>query len=116
MFTFVYGRIPFNAPNVFKLFQVVQTEPLRFPEDVPTSDDLKDLLTKMLAKVRMDGAMDGNYLKDIDREVETRSNVTESVLRMTFAVPIRVLYLIPATHPMPLHVILLAACWCRVRS
>eukprot|EP00884_Botryococcus_braunii_P004062 jgi/Botrbrau1/13657/Bobra.0292s0007.1 len=50
LFTFVYGRIPFNAPNVFKLFQVVQTEPLRFPEDVPTSDDLKDLLTKMLAK------------------------------------------------------------------
>ena len=22
LFTFVYGRIPFNAPNVYKLFQV----------------------------------------------------------------------------------------------
>lgn len=47
----MYGRIPFNAPNVFKLFQLVQTEELRFPEDVTTSAELKDLLTRMLAKV-----------------------------------------------------------------
>lgn len=53
LFTFVYGRIPFNAPNVFKLFQLVQTEELRFPEDVTTSDELKDLLNRMLAKARV---------------------------------------------------------------
>ena len=51
MYTFVFGRIPFNAPNVFKLFQVVQHEPLRFPEAPIVSSDLKDLLQRMLCKV-----------------------------------------------------------------
>lgn len=48
----MYGRIPFSAPTVYQLFQVVQTEPLRFPEDPLVSDDLKDLLSQMLAKVK----------------------------------------------------------------
>ena len=52
LFTFVYGRIPFSAPTVYQLFQVVQTEPLRFPEEPLVSDDLKDLLSQMLTKVR----------------------------------------------------------------
>ena len=47
----MYGRIPFSAPTVYQLFQVVQTEPLRFPEEPLVSDDLKDLLTQMLIKV-----------------------------------------------------------------
>ena len=51
LFTFVYGRIPFSAPTVYQLFQVVQTEPLRFPEEPLVSDDLKNLLTQMLIKV-----------------------------------------------------------------
>lgn len=51
LFTFVYGRIPFSAPTVYQLFQVVQTEPLRFPEEPLVSDDLKDLLSQMLVKV-----------------------------------------------------------------
>ena len=51
LYTFAFGRIPFNAPNVFKLFQVVQHEPLRFPETPAVSSDLKDLLLRMLCKV-----------------------------------------------------------------
>ena len=35
-----------------RLLQVVQTEPLRFPEDVAVSAELKDLLSRMLCKVR----------------------------------------------------------------
>lgn len=50
LYTFVFGRIPFNAPSVFKLFQVVQHEPLRFPAQPQVSHDLKDLLLRMLAK------------------------------------------------------------------
>ena len=38
------------------LCQVVQSEPLRFPEDPPVSDELRDLLSQMLCKVR--GARD----------------------------------------------------------
>ncbi|CAK0783136.1 hypothetical protein CVIRNUC_006332 [Coccomyxa viridis] len=50
LFTFVYGRIPFSAPTVYQLFQVVQTESLKFPEEPAVSDDLKDLLYQMLIK------------------------------------------------------------------
>ncbi|KAK9905511.1 hypothetical protein WJX75_001206 [Coccomyxa subellipsoidea] len=50
LFTFVYGRIPFSAPTVYQLFQVVQTEPLRFPDEPQVSEDLKDLLSRMLHK------------------------------------------------------------------
>lgn len=57
LFTFVYGRIPFSAPTVYQLFQVVQTEPLRFPDDPPVSEDLKDLLSKMLHKVGLCGSL-----------------------------------------------------------
>ncbi len=32
--------------------QVVQSEPLRFPEDPPVSDELRDLLSQMLCKAR----------------------------------------------------------------
>lgn len=51
LYTFVFGRIPFNAASVFKLFQVVQHEPLRFPSQPQVSHELKDLLHRMLAKV-----------------------------------------------------------------
>lgn len=50
LYTFVFGRIPFNAASVFKLFQVVQHEPLRFPTQPQVSHELKDLLLRMLAK------------------------------------------------------------------
>ncbi len=51
LYTFVYGRIPFSAPTVMKLFEVVQSTPLSFPNGIPASDSLKDLLSGMLAKV-----------------------------------------------------------------
>lgn len=50
LYTFVFGRIPFNASSVFKLFQVVQHEPLRFPQHPQVSHELKDLLLRMLTK------------------------------------------------------------------
>ena len=39
------------ATCAFRAKQVVQTEALRFPDDPPVSDDLKDLLSQMLHKV-----------------------------------------------------------------
>lgn len=51
LYTFVFGRIPFNAPNVFKLFQIVQNEPLSFPARPAVSPLLQDLLLRLLHKV-----------------------------------------------------------------
>jgi len=50
LYTLVFGRIPFSAPNLYKLFQVVQNEPVRYPEEVPISDALRHLLGCMLVK------------------------------------------------------------------
>jgi len=50
LYTLVFGRIPFSAPNLYKLFQVVQNEPVKYPEDVPITDSLKDVLGCMLHK------------------------------------------------------------------
>lgn len=53
LFTLLFGRIPFSAPNLYKLFQTVQNDPVKFPEDVVISPELKDLLNLMLIKVRL---------------------------------------------------------------
>ncbi|KXZ56467.1 hypothetical protein GPECTOR_1g418 [Gonium pectorale] len=50
LYTLLFGRIPFSAPNLYKLFQVVQNEPVKYPPDVPISEELKDLLKGMLTK------------------------------------------------------------------
>ncbi|KAJ9510752.1 hypothetical protein QJQ45_027611 [Haematococcus lacustris] len=50
LYTLVFGRIPFSAPNLYKLFQVVQNEPVRYPEDTPVSDALRHMLGAMLTK------------------------------------------------------------------
>lgn len=52
LYTLLFGRIPFSAPNLYKLFQVVQNEPVKYPPDVPITEELKDLLARMLTKVR----------------------------------------------------------------
>ncbi|CAD7704676.1 unnamed protein product [Ostreobium quekettii] len=50
LYTLVFGRIPFTAPNLYQLFQVVQNENVSFPENVHVSDSLKDLLNRLLTK------------------------------------------------------------------
>ncbi|MEW5317105.1 MAG: hypothetical protein WDW38_008433 [Sanguina aurantia] len=50
LYTLVYGRIPFSAPNLYKLFQVVQHDPVSYPPDVPISPGLIQILEAMLVK------------------------------------------------------------------
>lgn len=40
---------------MLELFEVVQSQPVTFPPDVPASEPLKDLLLRMLEKVRVAG-------------------------------------------------------------
>lgn len=50
LYTLIFGRIPFTAPNLYQLFQVVQNENVTFPENIPISDTLKHLLMRLLTK------------------------------------------------------------------
>ncbi len=51
LYCFIFGRCPFIADTEFELFfNVIPKQPLEFPEDIPISDDLRDLLMKLLEK------------------------------------------------------------------
>ncbi|CAG8755278.1 30706_t:CDS:2, partial [Racocetra persica] len=51
LYCFIFGRCPFIADTEFELFfHVIPRQPLEFPEDIPISDSLKDLLTSLLEK------------------------------------------------------------------
>ena len=50
LYTFVYGQIPFHNDNVMALYSKIQNDPVVFPEQPPISEDLKDLISRMLHK------------------------------------------------------------------
>lgn len=54
LYCFVFGRCPFTAATEFELFDTIPTEPLKFPNPeemgFDISDDLKDLLHRLLTK------------------------------------------------------------------
>lgn len=50
LYALVFGTIPFSASNLYKLFQKVQEEPVRFPTVPSVSPALTNVLERMLAK------------------------------------------------------------------
>ena len=50
LYTFVYGRLPFQDDNILSLYNKIQYQPLKFPQSPSISNELKDLVTKMLRK------------------------------------------------------------------
>ncbi|KAJ8981950.1 hypothetical protein NQ317_002122 [Molorchus minor] len=50
LYAFVYGKVPFYDDNVIGLYAKIRHQPVEFPEKPRISDDLKDLIRKMLVK------------------------------------------------------------------
>nr|CAD7197367.1 unnamed protein product [Timema douglasi] len=50
LYAFVYGNIPFYNDNVLTLYKKIQNDSVQFPKDPRVSDELKDLITRMLHK------------------------------------------------------------------
>jgi [calcium/calmodulin-dependent protein kinase] kinase len=50
LYAFVYGKIPFRDDNVMALYSKIQHDPVVFPEQRSISEDLKDLISRMLHK------------------------------------------------------------------
>ena len=48
LFQFVTGRVPFNAPSVDEMFEMISTSPVQIPADLPV--ELADLIEKLLNK------------------------------------------------------------------
>lgn len=49
-FVFVFLQVPFYGGNIFELLEKIREEELAFPDSREISDDLKDVLRKMLQK------------------------------------------------------------------
>jgi len=51
LYCFIFGRCPFIADTEFELFfRVIPYQPLQFPGDIQITNDLKDLLMRLLEK------------------------------------------------------------------
>ncbi|XP_062867076.1 calcium/calmodulin-dependent protein kinase kinase 2 isoform X2 [Trichomycterus rosablanca] len=50
LYCFVFGVCPFMDERILSLHQKIRTQPVELPEHAEVSDDLKDLLLKMLEK------------------------------------------------------------------
>ncbi|XP_063219592.1 calcium/calmodulin-dependent protein kinase kinase 1 isoform X2 [Bacillus rossius redtenbacheri] len=50
LYAFVHGYPPFYDDNVLTLYRKIQNEPVKFAESSTISDDLKDLIVRMLQK------------------------------------------------------------------
>nr|CAD7572569.1 unnamed protein product [Timema californicum] len=50
LYAFVYGNIPFYNDNVLTLYKKIQNDSVQFPKAPRVSDELKDLITRMLHK------------------------------------------------------------------
>lgn len=50
LYGFVYGNVPFVAHSVLSVYEKIKNEELKFPATPNISDELKDLITRMLNK------------------------------------------------------------------
>lgn len=50
LYAFVYGDVPFQDTNILALYTKIKSSPVPFPEKYKISNNLKDLLSRMLEK------------------------------------------------------------------
>lgn len=50
LYSLVFGNVPFLANNIPALYEKVKNDELTFPDDIKISDELRDLIGKMLEK------------------------------------------------------------------
>ncbi|KAJ8971251.1 hypothetical protein NQ314_000792 [Rhamnusium bicolor] len=50
LYAFVYGQVPFFDSNIVGLYSKIRHQSVEFPEKPKVSEDLKDLIRKMLVK------------------------------------------------------------------
>lgn len=50
LYAFVYGKVPFYDENIIALYTKITHQPVPFPDNPKISEELKDLIRKMLDK------------------------------------------------------------------
>jgi len=49
-FAMLYGTLPFDSSNEKELINLIKTETIKFPNDIPVTDECKDIIKNMLNK------------------------------------------------------------------
>ena len=49
-FAMLYGTLPFDLSNEKELINLIKTETIKFPNDIPVTDECKDIIKNMLNK------------------------------------------------------------------
>jgi len=49
-YAFAFYKVPFNSDNLLELFELIERQPLEFPDDRFISSGLKDVINRMLEK------------------------------------------------------------------
>lgn len=50
LYAFVYGKVPFYDNNIIALYTKIKHQTVEFPDNPKISEDLKDLIRRMLHK------------------------------------------------------------------
>ena len=51
LYVFMYGKEPYSADSIAELYERIATEPVQYPENVPVSLELQDLLGRLLCRM-----------------------------------------------------------------
>ena len=52
LFCFVFGQLPFQGDSIVDVYAAIREQPLTFPQNLVVSNELQDLLYRLLDKVR----------------------------------------------------------------
>lgn len=50
LYSLVFGNVPFLATNVPAVYEKIKNDDIQFPEHIKISDELRDLIERMLDK------------------------------------------------------------------
>jgi [calcium/calmodulin-dependent protein kinase] kinase len=73
LYMLLFGTVPFMARSLPELYEMIQTKPLQFPDDVFVDFTVKKLLTKMLDKdptkrLTLEQIQDSTFLEPLNKE------------------------------------------------
>lgn len=88
IYEILYGKTPYTAHNPKELLENIRTKPLIFPENIPRSEAIKNLLRDMLRidedkRLSMVDLINHDYIRGYPKEEPTI--VTENSLVQSFA-------------------------------
>lgn len=77
LYIMIYGDLPFYSDNINELIDMICDAEVKYPESIPTSKELNDLLRQMLEKdpnkrITVGGIINHPWLSEYKEEIEKK--------------------------------------------